>query len=185
MLGAERDKQHPPMKTPLFAWSEKGYLSIWSINHFLSGYLWALIWIWASNDWLPWLNLMLFITVASLWELFENQPANQGWVWRCFGYKTGDYKGDSVMNAVTDIVVCTLGWLTVRIVAEVKRSMAALGALLGMAGALFLLFLFLNRKDLRMLRAAEAVPASDERPTINLAIPQCSVTNPLSVPPQT
>lgn len=151
--------------TSLFSWRETTYLSPWSIQHFLCGYLWCLSWIWTLNDWLPWLNLMLFVIVALLWELFENQPGNHGWLWRCFGYKDGEYTGDTVMNAITDVVVCSLGWLTVRIVTEYTTSTAALGVLLGLAAFLFLIFLYLHRKALVILQSATVpMPVCNQRP---------------------
>jgi len=144
--------QFKPKRTPLWAWSDDAYVSAWSVMHFLSGYLWNVTWSFAFDGDLPVLNLALFVVLALLFELVENQPKSGRWMWGWLGYDEESYQGDSALNSVSDVLISVAGWGAVYAVVANTRSMAALGALLGVAGTLFVFFLYLFRVERQKFR---------------------------------
>ena len=145
--------------------SEDGLVSAWSIMHFLSGYMWSLIWTAATSDFLPWLNLLLFAIVAIGFEILENLPRSGAWMWGWLGYDEKSYTGDSAVNTSSDVLISLVGWVVVRgVLMGAGTTGAAVGALLGVAGALLLLFLYLYRIE-RRVQGIDAVP---ERPALIL-----------------
>lgn len=151
----------------LVAWNEvDGYVSAWSITHFLFGFWWALAWTYSSGDALPWLNLLLMATVACLFELFESTPYGRSFPWGWLGYDDATYPGDSLANAVTDVIFALVGWTTVRIVVTYTRSTTALLAMLGASAVLCVLFWLLLRVERRVqgvgvsARGAPTTPAA-------------------------
>ena len=149
-----------PARTPLCSWNEDAYLSAWSIMHFLSGYLWNVVWTFAFDGALTTLNFALFVVAACVFELVENQKGNMFWMWGWLGYKHSSYTGDTAINSISDVLVSMAGWGAVYAVVAFTRSMLALGLLLGAAGALFVAFLVLFRIE-RRSRVQEA-PGEEE-----------------------
>lgn len=123
------------------------YLSAWSIMHFLSGYLWHVVWAWTTDMWAPWVSLFLFMTLAMVFELLENWRVTGAPMWAWLGYDETTYSGDTASNSVSDLLVSLLGWGVVHLVASFARTPAALGALLGSAGVLFVVFLLFYRQE--------------------------------------
>lgn len=156
-----------------FAWDEFGYVSTWSIMHFLSGYLWNIVWVFALSDYVPWLNLLLLSLFAVGFEILENQPGSGSWMWGCIGYDETTYTGDTAINSGSDIFFSLLGWGVVRLVAAFTTSSIALGVLLGVAGGLFIIFLVLFSIERRIQLGPKAPRASDTpspvRPALLLA----------------
>ncbi len=162
-----------PKRTPLWAWSDDAYVSAWSVMHFLSGYLWNVAWSFAADGDLPVLNFALFVVLALLFELVENQPGSGSWMWGWLGYTAESYQGDSALNSVSDVLISVAGWGAVYAVVAFTRSMVALGVLLGVAGALFVFFLYLFRIERRKFREAQAekLLASPSSPSTLPAMP--------------
>ena len=154
---------------PSLFWSEFGYVSAWSIMHFLSGYLWCVVFAWAFRDVLPWVHLLLLLIVALLFELLENQKGAGSWMWGGIGYDTTTYSGDTALNAVSDVLFTVLGWTVVRIVVMYTTSDVALGVLLGVAGALFAIFLCLFRIE-RRIQLGPKASGDAQRPALLLKI---------------
>ena len=148
-------------------WTEIAYVSTCSIMHFLSGYLWCIVWVWAFSDTLPWLNLLLFTASALVFEVLENQKGSGSWMWGWLGYDTETYTGDSALNAVSDVLISIIGWLIVRIVTLFTTSTVALGAMLGAAGVLFLVFLYFFRIERRIVLGSGKLN-EPERPPLML-----------------
>lgn len=149
---------------------EYSYVSAWSITHFLSGYWWSLVWTYSFNDFLPWLNLLLFAVAATVFELLENQPMSGKWMWGWLGYDENTYTGDSVTNSVTDVLISLVGWAVVRSVVTYTTSTLALGIMLGVSGVLFVIFLLLYRMERQrtFARMATDEGSEPERPTLVL-----------------
>ena len=150
----------------LFGWTDYAYVSTWSIMHYLSGYLWCVVWVWAFNNALIWLNLLLFTTTALVFELLENQKGSGSWMWGWLGYDEDTYTGDSALNSVSDVLISVLGWLTVRVVTLFTTSAAALGVLLGAAAVLFIAFLYMFRIERRIVLGSSTRRAADRPPLI-------------------
>ena len=125
----------------LFAFYETAYLSAWSIMHFLSGYVWHVVWAWASDLWEPWLSLFLLMLLAMVFELLENNPVCGAPMWAWLGYDRTTYAGDTASNSVSDLLCSLLGWGVVHLVATLSMETAALTALLSAGGVLFVVFL--------------------------------------------
>jgi hypothetical protein len=150
-----------------FAWTDFGYLSPWSIMHFLSGYLWCIVWVWAFDDIPAWLNLLLFLALASLFEIVENQKGSGSWMWGFLGYNKKTYTGDTAINSVSDILISAVGWAVVRVSTLESTTNIVLGILLGVAAALFLVFLYLFRIERRI--QLNSLEVQDERPALVLS----------------
>ena len=132
----------------LFAYNEvDAYLSSWSVMHFLSGYIWQVVWVWATDMWAPWASLFIFTVLAMVFELLENWRVTGAPMWAWLGYDESTYSGDTASNSVSDLLVSLLGWGVVHLVTSFARTPAALGALLGTAGVLFVAFLVLYRLE--------------------------------------
>lgn len=145
--------------------NENGFVSAWSTMHFLSGYMWSLIWMAATSDFLPWLNLLLFAIAAIGFEILENLPRSGAWMWGFLGYDEKTYTGDSAINSVSDVLVSLVGWVVVRgVLMGAGTTGASVGALLGLAGALFLVFLYVYRIE----RRVQGIDASPVRPALIL-----------------
>ena len=141
---------------PIFSWTDKSFLSAWSIMHFLSGYLWNVVWTWAFDGALPVLNLALLVVVACVFELVENQKGSGDWLWGSLGYDTTTYTGDSAINAVSDVLLSVVGWCVVAGAAAIARTTLVLGLLLGTAAVIFVAFLFLFRIERQKVFVASA-----------------------------
>ena len=146
---------------------EYAYVSAWSIMHFLSGYMWSVVWAFGFGDVLPWLNLLLFALVATAFEVLENRPASGRWMWGWLGYDEKTYAGDSATNTAMDVLISLVGWGVVRIVVEFTLETEALAVLLGVAGALFAVFLFLYRIERRIQLGTPPTPTG-VRPALML-----------------
>ena len=141
-------------------WHEYSYVSTWSIMHFLSGYAWNIVWVFAWDDYMPWLNLWILMAIALFFELLENQPRSGAWMWGCLGYDETTYDGDSAVNAISDVLFTLAGWGVVKLVASFTTSDIALGALLGTGGVMFLVFLALFREERRIQLGSPAMAAT-------------------------
>ena len=119
------------------AFDEQGYLSCWSINHFLAGYVPHLIFVYTRTSIAAWVSLFVVTLGALGFELVENNRNIGVEMWRWLGYSPSSYAPDTVFNSITDVICAEFGWLTVQIVSLVSTSTAVLGVLLGVAGALF------------------------------------------------
>ncbi len=81
----------------------------YSITHVLHGFLfwWLFLWI-RPVHW----NTLAVLTLETLWEIVENTP------FVIDVYRTGTaavgYKGDTILNALADILCCWLGLLLAR-----------------------------------------------------------------------
>lgn len=142
---------------PICGLNERVYVSGWTIMHFLSGYLWNVAWSWATDGWLPWLNLLLLAIVAVAFELLENEKDSGAWMWGWLGYDTKSYAGDTTSNSNSDVLASLIGWGVVQPIVMTTRSDATLGALLGVAGTLFVIFLVLFYFERKEILAGAAV----------------------------
>ena len=121
---------------------ESGFASAWSIPHFLSGLVPHAIWAYfIPAD--AWISLFVLATLAALFELVENTPGAGKVMWTWIGYTTENYRIDTLRNAVSDILFLLAGWLVAQVVHLLAPDRVAFWALLGAAGVLVLLFLWL------------------------------------------
>lgn len=124
----------------LVSQGETGYISLFSITHFVAGWLWNLVGQWVG--WGPdWLNLLSLATAALVFELAENSRLVSFWIWsRTLGRDGREYQQDTLENAIMDCIFAILGWTGVQLI---NLASPTLGARLGMLGAaLVLLALF-------------------------------------------
>lgn len=146
--------------------SERGFVSAWTITHFASGWIWSTAWIFATSDYVPWLNLLLFAVIAVAWEVVENIPSSRRWIWGWMGYDDLTYPGDSAINAATDVLVSLIAWVTARgIIGTAGRNDLVLGLMLGASALLYAVFFCLLRVERRVQGLDK--PA-DERPALLL-----------------
>lgn len=156
---------------------EGGLYSNWSIMHFLSGFVPHALYAYLLTDAAHWISLYVLTFAACVFELVENtegartaharkQPvraptdppprAGSGkFMWSWIGYNKSNYRIDSLHNSVADILFLLLGWLVVEVVHLATPSMTALYALLGVAGALLVLFVVLFLEERQRWRAVD------------------------------
>ena len=147
--------------------SEDGLVSAWTITHFLTGYMWCLVWMYATDDFMPWLNLLLYTILAVMFEILENLPSQSMWMWGWLGYTRSTYAGDAAINSASDVLFALIGWAMVRgIVLYVSATGVLMGILLGVAAALYALFLCLLRIERRV--QGIGVVKEEERPALTL-----------------
>jgi hypothetical protein len=146
---------------------ETGMFSSWSISHFFFGYTWNLAWSGVSaavsgTVQLQTLNLWVLMFVGFLFELVENDPTGDGWMWSWLGYTQVTYVGDTATNAISDMLFVLLGWTLVEGVLMISTE-AAVFAVLGGGAALILLlfavFFLEERKILLPRERAAKLPA--------------------------
>ena len=128
----------------LAAQGEEGYVSVFSLVHFVAGWLFHLVWVWTSAG-AAWVSLFLVASLAVVFEIAENSRMVSYWIWRrTLGRDGQEYRQDSLENSQTDVLVALLGWLGVQLIdlasptttARVVMLCAAL-ALLAVFGLLF------------------------------------------------
>lgn len=142
---------------------EDGFASAWSIMHFLSGMVPHALYAWfVEAD--AWISLFVLAVAACVFELVENTPGMGRIMWTWIGYTTENYRIDSLQNAVSDVLFLLGGWFVAQIVHLLSSSLTAFGVLMGVAGALFLLFLWLFSREraqwLVAKQAASTVPVA-------------------------
>lgn len=137
---------------------EQGFASAWSVNHYLSGHCFAILWLWVIHG-DDWVGLFILASGASVFELIENARGMGTVMWTWLGYSATSYHQDSVHNSVSDILFALLGWLVVKLMTLVfGTSTVILGILLGAAGALFAIWAVLFSIERRTVLLAEPRP---------------------------
>ena len=140
----------------IVALHERAYVSHWSISHFLTGYWWSLAWAYASDDALPWLNLLTLAVAACFFELFENTTQGRRMLFGCMGYDETTLQSDSLQNSVCDVIFALLGWATVRVVVTYTMSTTALIVMLSVSAPLAVAFYLFFRIEQRILQGIGA-----------------------------
>lgn len=141
---------------------EEGLYSHWSIVHFLAGFVPHALFAYLLEDVEHWISLWLLAFGACAFELVENTPGNGKWMWSWIGYTVDTYKLDTLRNSVGDILSLLLGWLVVEIVHQIAPSSTALFVLLGVAAALFVVFVYLFVVERHQWRHNSEVAASTD-----------------------
>jgi len=133
---------------------ERGIASAWSITHFLHGWLWNTIWMFATQDYMPWLNLFVGASLELLFEVWENYVKSGVWsCWVWLGYTPESYDGDSAINSASDVLFALLGWGLARLVlVGTGLTGLGLGLTLGAAALLLVVFLILHWIERRVNR---------------------------------
>lgn len=150
--------------------NESGFVSAWSIMHYLSGWMWRLIWMFATDDYLPWVNVLLFTAVALGFEMLENFESTGGPMWAWLGYDRTTYAGDSAVNSSADVLWSLVGWALARaVLLATGLTGKGLGVTLGVAGALFAVFLYLFRIERRVQGIGVSLKSEPARPAVLLA----------------
>lgn len=87
-------------------------LDPYSFTHMLHGFVFCWLILWRLPQWRAGWQLWLAVTVECGWELLENSD----FIIRRYRVQTAalGYAGDSIVNSVSDVVVCGLGFLLAR-----------------------------------------------------------------------
>lgn len=123
--------------------------------HYLSGFVpHAVLVYW--TDVATWVSLFVLVTSACLFELVENSPGAGKIMWTWLGYTLENYHIDALCNSVSDVLFLLLGWLTVQLTHMLSSSHTAFWILLGVAGFLFALFMWLFTRERAQWRVDKA-----------------------------
>ena len=144
------------------AQGETGYLSIYSIVHFVAGWLWHVVWVWTGAG-STWVSAWLVAVLAIVFELAENSRLVSYWIWRkTLGQDGRAYTQDSLENSQCDVLLALLGWLGVELIDDATSGatgarIALLCTGLGLFGLFLLLFWLRLRMDRRRALPTEVM----------------------------
>jgi len=99
-----------------------------------------------TQDSLLWVNLLVFTSLALVFEVYENIAKAGPWsFWKPLGYTKETYDGDSAVNSASDVLFSLVGWGLARLVlVSTGLTAVGLGLTLGAAALLLGLFLILH-----------------------------------------
>ena len=140
------------------AQGERGYVTIYSIVHYVSGWVWHLLWQWNDTG-STWLSLFLLATLAIVFELGENSQIVSYWIWsKTLGRDGREYEQDSLENSQCDVLAALVGWLVVELIDT--STLNARIAMLCVALVLLVLFVFLFYVRQKRTRVLPTKPAA-------------------------